>query len=147
MKAIDIMNKIVELERDVNTAARKVAMLKSMAERITSSLEQEVVSHSRNVHSFEDSILQLSEAKDELNAVSKKYSLLFNFITDVMNKLENSDDEDLLCGYFMEHMPLTEISVKLHHAKTWGYRRYYVALENLDALLANIPVDQFPDIA
>ena len=129
MTAIEIFKRIEASERSLNTAARKVELYKCMAERITSTLEGEVVSRSRNVHSFEDSVLRLSEAKDELRIASDYYSVLVDFITEKMNELEEQDDEDLLSYYHLQHIPLAEISTKLHHSRTWGYRRYEIALK------------------
>ena len=44
MTAIEIFKRIEASERSLNTAARKVELYKCMAERITSTLEGEVVS-------------------------------------------------------------------------------------------------------
>ncbi len=144
MTAIEIFKRIEASERNINTAARKVELYKCMAERITSSLEGEVVSRSRNVHSFEDSILRLSEAKDELRIASDYYSALVDFITGKMNGLEEQDDEDLLTYHHLQHMPLNEISIKLHHSRTWGYRRHDIALKNLDTLLNDLTEADIP---
>lgn len=147
MTAIEIFKRIEASERSLNTAARKVELYKCMAERITSTLEGEVVSRSRNVHSFEDSVLRLSEAKDELRIASNYYSVLVDFITEKMNELEEQDDEDLLSYYHLQHIPLAEISTKLHHSRTWGYRRYEIALKKLDVLLSNLTEADIPSKA
>ena len=70
--------------------------------------------------------------------------MLVDFITDKMNGLEEQDDEDLLTFHHLQHMLLNEISLKLHHSWTWGYRRHDVALKNLDNLLANIKEGDIP---
>ena len=59
MTSIEFFRKIKESERSVSTAAMKVDVFKSMAERITVSLEGEVVSRTRNVHANEDAFLNL----------------------------------------------------------------------------------------
>ena len=144
MTAIELFNKIEISERNVATAARKVEIFRCMAERITSTLEGEVVSHSRNVHSQEDYIIRLTEAKDELRAASGRYSLLVQFITEKMSVLENQDDEELLTYHHLNHLPLNDVSIKLHHARTWGYRRHEIALKKLDAVLAGVNEDDLP---
>ena len=144
MTAIEVFNKIELSERNVATAARKVELFRCMAERITSSLEGEVVSRSRNVHSQEDCIIRLTEAKDELKAASDRYSALVQFITDKMGVLENEDDEELLTYYHLKHLPLNDISIRLHHARTWGYRRYDIALKNLDDILSSLNEEELP---
>jgi len=147
MTAKELFEKIDEAERNLSTAVRKVEVLKSIAERITSSLQDEVVSHSINVHSHEESIIRLSEAKDALNLVSANYSSLLDFITKKLALLDNEDDEALLSYYHLSHLPLNDISVRLHHSKTWGYRRYDIAIRNLDIIVSDVSEEDLPQIA
>ena len=81
MTAIEFFRRIDEVERSVHAAARKVELFKSMAEKITMSLEGEVVSHSPNVHSNEDAIIRLSEAKDDLRNLTDAYTSMVLTIT------------------------------------------------------------------
>ena len=81
MTAIEFFRRIDEVERSVHAAARKVELFKSMAEKITMSLEGEVVSHSPNVHSNEDAIIRLSEAKDDLRNLTDAYTSMVDMIT------------------------------------------------------------------
>ena len=76
MTAKEFFKKIHAAERSVESAARKVEIFKSMAEKITSSLEGETVSHTRNMHSNEDAIIRLAEAKEELARRTEVYTKL-----------------------------------------------------------------------
>ena len=82
--------------------------------------------------------------KHELRIASDYYSALVDFITGKMNGLEEQDDEDLLTYHHLQHMPLNEISIKLHHSRTWGYRRHDIALKNLDTLLNDLTEADIP---
>lgn len=144
MTAKELFGKIDEAERNLATAVRKVEVLKSIAERITSSLQDEVVSHSLNVHSHEDSIIRLSEAKDDLQMVSAYFASLIDFVTPKLALLDNRDDEALLSYFHLSHLPLSDISIKLHHSRTWGYRRYDIAFKNLDDIISRISEDDLP---
>ena len=147
MTAIDLFRKIEASERSMSTATRKVEVLKSVAERITGSLEGEVVSHTRNVHSFEDSVLRLQEAKDELKQVADYYSRLFDFITEKMTHLEEPDDEELLTYHYLSHFSLAVVAEKMHRCRAWTYRRHDVALKNLDLILKDVNEGDLPSIA
>ena len=138
MTAVELFRRIETSERSVATATRKVEVLKSMAERITGSLEGEVVAHSRNVHSFEDSVLRLQDAKDELKRVVNYYSHLFDFITEKMTHLEDQDDEELLTYFYLGHLSLTAVAEKMHRCRAWAYRRHDTAMKNLDLILKDV---------
>ena len=144
MTAIEFFSRLEASERSISTATRKVEVLKSMAEKITSTLEGEVVSHTRNVHSFEDSILRLAEAKEELALASKKYSLLVDFIMAKMSLLENPDEELLLSYHHLSHIPLSVAAEKLHHSRSWGFSQHDIALRNLDIILAELREEDIP---
>lgn len=141
MTSIEFFRKIEESERSVSTAAMKVDVFKSMAERITVSLEGEVVSRTRNVHANEDAFLNLSEAKEELKAASDYYMKLVSIVTEKMSRLEDPEDEKLLTYHYLNHMPLTTAAEKMHRCRAWAFRRHSVALQNLDVLLNGINVE------
>lgn len=138
MKAKEYFDRIRDVERNIDTALRKVELMKCMAERITGSLEGEVVSRTRNVHSGEDAIIKLVEAKEELKQLNNTYAFMISVITEKMGCLEDPEDAKLLTNCYLKHMSLYEASVKMHHHKTWAYRRHDQALENLDVILIDL---------
>lgn len=145
MKAKEYFDRIKDVERNIDTALRKVELMKCMAERITGSLEGEVVSRTRNVHSGEDTIIKLVEAKEELQQLNNTYAFMISVITEKMACLEDPEDEKLLTNHYLMHMPLADVSVKMHHARAWGYRRHDQALEKLDVILVDLSeADIFP---
>ena len=145
MKAKDYFDRIKGVERNIESAMSRVELLECMAERITVSLDGEVVSRSRNVHSQEDAIIRLAEARTELKQLNDTYSYLVSIITKKMGSLEDPEDEKLLRNHYLLHMSLTETAVKMHHAKAWAYRRHDQALEKLDAILVDlVETDIFP---
>ena len=95
------------MERSVHAAARKVELFKSMAEKITMSLEGEVVSHSPNVHSNEDAIIRLSEAKDDLRNLTDAYTSMVDMITEKMTRLDDPEEESLLTYHYLHHISLS----------------------------------------
>lgn len=145
MKAKDYFDRIRGVERNIDNAMRRVELLKCMTERITVSLEGEVVSRSRNVHAQEDAIIRLAEAKEELHQLNAVYSFMVSLITKKMARLEDPEDEELLTNHYLHHMSLTDAAVKMHHAKAWAYRRHDQALEKLDVILVDLSEkDIFP---
>ena len=126
------------MERSVHAAARKVELFKSMAEKITMSLEGEVVSHSPNVHSNEDAIIRLSEAKDDLRNLTDAYTSMVDMITEKMTRLDDPEEESLLTYHYLHHISLSTVG------RTWVYRRHDIALEKLNKILADLKTDDLP---
>lgn len=138
MTAIELFGRIDEAERSLNSAARKVELFKCLAEKVTMSLEGEVVSRSRNVHSNEDAIIRLSEAKDELRLRTNVYSSLINVITEKMTRLDSPEDESLLTYHYLHHKPLSAVAAQMHRGRTWVYRRHDIALDKLNKVLKDL---------
>ena len=135
MNAVEYFNKIQEIERHISAASRRVMLFKAMAEKITASLDGEQVVHSRNVHSSEDAILRLSEAKDELERLSADYSLLVSEITEKMTNLD-PEEEDLLTYHYLKHLPLLAVAREMNRGKTWVYEHHVSAIRNLNLILS-----------
>ncbi len=144
MTAIEFFSRIDEVERSLNAAARKVELFKCMAEKITMSLEGDVVSHSRNVHSSEDAIIRLSEAKNELSNLTATYTSLVDIITEKMTRLDDPEDESLLTYHYLHHISLATVAIQLHRGRTWVYRRHDIALGKLNKILADLKMDDLP---
>lgn len=144
MTAIEFFRRIDEVERSVHAAARKVELFKSMAEKITMSLEGEVVSHSPNVHSNEDAIIRLSEAKEDLRNLTDAYTSMVDMITEKMTRLDDPEEESLLTYHYLHHISLSTVAIQLHRGRTWVYRRHDIALEKLNKILADLKTDDLP---
>ena len=59
MTAKEFLERVVLAERRVNAASRKVELYKSMAEKVTSALGGEQVTHTRDVTANENAIIRL----------------------------------------------------------------------------------------
>lgn len=134
MSAIEYFNKIHEIERNITAASRRAMLFKAMAEKITATMDGEQVVHSRNVHSFEDAVLRLTEAREEVERLSADYNLLVNEITAKMISLDPEDSE-LLTYHYLKHMPLLIVAREMHHGKSWAYDHHASALRQLDLIL------------
>ncbi len=142
MTAKEFFKKIHDAERSVESAARKVEILKSMAEKITSSLDGETVSHTRNVHSNEEAIIRLAEAKEELARRSAVYTAYVNEITEKMAILDDPEEEILLTNHYLKHLSLVAKSRDLHRCRSWVYEHHDLAMKKLDQILADADEDK-----
>ena len=68
MNAKEYLNQARVLDRRINITLERVSQLRSLTQRITPAYDGEVVSHTRNVTSLQDTIVRLLEAEDLLNS-------------------------------------------------------------------------------
>ena len=123
------------MERRIDAALRKVELFRSLAQRITTKLDQEQVSHSRNVSANEDAIIQLMEAEEQLKQLCTEYGDVVSEITAVLASLENREDERLLSDVFLKHHSLEQIAAREHVTKSCVYKRCDRALDALERIL------------
>ena len=67
MTAKEYLGQAYRLDQRINSKLQQIESLRSLTQRVTASYDGEVVSHTRNVSSLQDSIIHLMEAEDELN--------------------------------------------------------------------------------
>lgn len=123
------------MERRIDAALRKVELFRSLTQRITAKLDQEQVSHSRNVSANEDAIIQLMEAEEQLKQLCTEYGDVVSEITAVLASLENREDERLLSDVFLKHHSLEQIAAREHVTKSCVYKRCDRALDALERIL------------
>lgn len=123
------------MERRIDAALRKVELFRSLAERVTAKLDQEHVSHSRNVSANEDAIIQLMETEEQLKQLCAEYGVIVSEITAVLASLENREDERLLSDVFLKHQSLEQIAEREHVTKSCVYKRCDRALDELERII------------
>ena len=73
MKAREFLNRAAKAERKVDAALQKVELCRSLTQRVTSTINGEQVSRTRNVTANEDAIIRLTEAKEQARALTEEY--------------------------------------------------------------------------
>lgn len=141
--AEEFFNQLDLLNRRIEMALEKIQIYKSMTEKVTMSLEGEQVSHSRNLTSFEDSVIRLTEAKEYAEALTVRYCELVNFITEQMYKLTDLDDIQILTYRFLKHRTIMETAEDLHQCRASVVKKTAKALKKLNTYLADFDVQQF----
>ena len=68
MNAKEFLSRAWRIEQQVQSKQEQIEALKSLACRVTSGIGNEPVSHTRNVHAIEDTVLKIYEMNRELDA-------------------------------------------------------------------------------
>ena len=136
MNTQEYLSQAYLLEQQVQSKLAQIESLKSLASYMTARpTDQEPVSHTRNVHAMEDTVLKILEANQELDAqidalVDKKLE-----IASVISRVE-----DVECRLVLEKRYLTfekweEIAVDLHYSVRTVQRIHGRALEVVQGIL------------
>lgn len=136
MKAEEFLKQAMLAERRVNAASRKVELYKAMAEKVTSVLGGEQVSHTRDVTANENAVLRLVEAQDHLKQFQDEYNSIVDEIVDVLNCLRDHDIEEILSNYYLKHRSISAISEEMHVSRSFIYKHYRRGMLELESLLA-----------
>ena len=67
MTAKEYLNQAFHLDQRINTKLEMLASLRDMATKTTSIMSDDVVSHTRNVHSMQDVIAKIADMQNEIN--------------------------------------------------------------------------------
>lgn len=136
-KSVVFLSRAKEAESKINSTLMKVALCKSMTERITASMGGEHVSHSRNVTANEDAIIRLTEAREELASLYQQYQELVDEIAAVISQVDDFEYQGILFQHYLQHIPLADIADKSQVSRSHVYKAHRSALEELESLLAN----------
>lgn len=114
MTAKEYLNQAFHLDQRINSKLDMLATLKEMATRTTNIMQNDMVSHTRNVHSMEDAIAKIMDMQTEINAdigqlVEKKQEIIHTIYM-----VENPEYQTLLELRYICFLSWEEIADKMH---------------------------------
>ncbi len=137
MTAKEYLNQAKNLDQRINVKLDRVSRLRSITQKITASLDGEVVSHTRNVTSMEDGIIRLMEEEESLNAAIDRLVDLKREVSSVLEQIHDSDCQLLLELRYLCFRTWEEIAEVMHmHIRT-VYKVHGKALLKVEAVLRN----------
>lgn len=110
----EYLSQAFHLDQRINSKLDMLATLKEMATKTTSIMQDDVVSHTRNVHSMEDAIAKIVDMQTEINAdidrlVDKKQEIMHTIYA-----VENPEYQTLLELRYICFRSWEEIADKMH---------------------------------
>ena len=91
MTAKEYLNQAYWLDRRIDSKLEQLSALKDMATKTTSIMSDDVVSHTRNVHSMQDVIAKIIDMQAEINADIDR---LVDLKRDIMQVVKTVDDPE-----------------------------------------------------
>lgn len=135
MRALEFLERPNLIAKQITSALRKVDLYRSMTQRITCSLEGEVVSRTRDVTSNETAIIKLMEAEEALTKLRSEYAAVVEEVTTVVETLADEFAVSILIQRYIENKPVSEISKMLNLSRTRVYVHLDTGISELDKLL------------
>lgn len=135
MRALEFLGRASVIKKQINTTMRKIDLLRAMTQRVTSSMDAEVVSRTRDVTSNETAIIKLMEAEDKLTALQNEYAVIVEETMAMLNQIEDEYGESILSLKYLQGKQRKEICDELHLGHTQVHDHHEKAVAELEILL------------
>ena len=135
MTAKEYLSQARRLEQRIGSKLEQMATLRSLTQKVTTSLGGERVSHTRNVSSLEDTILRLVETENEMN---QSIDALLNLRIEIGKLISALDDPDcilVLEKRYLCYQSWEKIAADLACTVRWVHRLHAKALQSMNQLL------------
>ena len=135
MTAKEYLGQAYRLDQRINSKLQQVDSLRSLTQKITASYDGEVVSHTRNVTSLQDTIIRLMEAEEELNRQIDELVDLKMDIACLIDQVHNESFRLILEKRYLCFLAWDQIAAEMHYSRRWVLNKHERALEVADKLL------------
>ena len=135
MNAKEFLSRAWNIEQQVQSKQEQIEALKSLACRVTSGIGNEVVSHSRNVTTMQDTIVRILEAEEEL---SRRIDDLVDMKMEVMQVIDQVKDVTLrlvLEKRYLSFLSWERIAVDMGYTTRWTLLRHSEGLQAVQKIL------------
>lgn len=142
MTAKEYLGQAYRLDQRINSKLQQVDSLRSLTQKITASYDGEVVSHTRNVTSLQDTIIRLMEAEEELNRQIDELVDLKMDIARLIDQVHNESFRLILEKRYLCFLQWDQIASEMHYSRRWVLNKHDRAVEVVDKLMAEREVQE-----
>jgi uncharacterized protein YjiS (DUF1127 family) len=143
MDAREFLSRPMQANNRLRRAQEKVAALKSLTERVTTKfgLDSEPVSHSRNISGMQDTIIQLSEAKEEEQRLKEELAAVELKVGAVLAKLSDERLYDFMVNRYMDFMTIEAAANEVGFSFSWGRLAVERGVAEVQAIIDGMEAD------
>lgn len=131
MTAKEYLNQAYWLDRRIDSKLEQLSALKDMATKTTSVMSDDVVSHTRNVHSMQDVIAKIIDMQAEINADIDQLVDLKREIMQVVKSVQNPEHQTLLELRYLCFKSWEDVAEELGYNVRHIYRLHDEAVEQI----------------
>lgn len=136
MTAKEYLGQAYRLDQHINSKLQQIESLRSLTQRVTVAYGGEVVSHTRNVTSLQDTIARLMETEEELNQEIDRLVDLKIEIADVISRVHNESYRLILEKRYLCFLSWDQIGTDLHYTHRWLLTKHDRAVDVVEKLLS-----------
>ena len=129
MTAKEYLNQAYWLDRRIDSKLEQLSALKDMATKTTSIMSDDVVSHTRNVHSMQDVIAKIIDMQAEINADIDRLVDLKRDIMEVVKAVDDPELQTLLELRYLCFKDWPDIACEMHCSESNVYKVHSRALQ------------------
>lgn len=131
MTAKEYLNQAYWLDRRIDSKLEQLSALSDMATKTTSIMSDDVVSHTRNVHSMQDIIVKIVDMKAEINTDIDHLVDLKREIMQVVKAVPNPEHQTLLELRYLCFKSWEDVAQELGYNVRHIYRLHDEAVEQI----------------
>ena len=131
MTAKEYLNQAYWLDRRIDSKLEQLSALKDMATKTTSVMSDDVVSHTRNVHSMQDVIAKIIDMQAEINADIDQLVDLKREIMQVVKTVQNPEHQTLLELRYLCFKSWEDVAQELGYNVRHIYRLHDEAVDQI----------------
>lgn len=131
MTAKEYLNQAYWLDRRIDSKLEQLSALSDMATKTTSIMSDDVMSHTRNVHSMQDIIVKIVDMKAEINTDIDHLVDLKREIMQVVKAVPNPEHQTLLELRYLCFKSWEDVAQELGYNVRHIYRLHDEAVEQI----------------
>ena len=136
MTAKEYLGQAYRLDQRINSKLQQIESLRSLTQRVTVAYGGEVVSHTRNVTSMQDTIVRLMQAEEELNREIDRLVDLKAEIAGVISQVRNESYRLILEKRYLCFQTWAQIGADLHYTRRWLLTKHDRAMDVVEKLIS-----------
>ena len=136
MTAKEFLCRGYRIDQYIESRRGEIERLDSISKNMTAGYGREPVNRSRNVHSGEDAIVNLINARDELNALVNQYLAVKADIRAVIDLVADADCRMLLEYRYLALKSWESIMDSMDISRSYMFKLHRKALQMVDTVLA-----------
>ena len=136
MTAKEYLGQAYRLDQRINSKLQQIESLRSLTQRVTVAYGGEVVSHTRNVTSMQDTIVRLMQAEEELNREIDRLVDLKAEIAGVIGQVRNESYRLILEKRYLCFQTWAQIGDDLHYTRRWLLTKHDRAVDVVEKLIS-----------
>jgi Protein of unknown function (DUF1492). len=137
MRATEYLEQIRRLDRQIDSKLAILSSLEASATKTTSTMEGEVVSHTRNVHALQDTIAKIMDLRNEIDADTDALVDLRDEAQRIIRSIDDASCQTALALHYIWLKPWDDVAAALSYNLRSIYKVRDRAIARLDELIDN----------